>query len=157
MLIVQNEKLKIEKLTLGQYETNAYTLVCTETKESLVVDAPANASEIIANIKGTVPKYILLTHDHFDHTGVIVSLRERLHVPLATHEYSAFQLKTPPEMLLKDGDILKLGKLKIGAIFTPGHTPGSLCFSAGIISLPAILFFREGPAIQKHRMILSKY
>ena len=113
MTLVNNDVIRIEKLTLGPYETNAYTVVCQKTKESLVVDAPAKASEIIASLDGTHPRYILLTHDHYDHTGVMVSLRTRLKVPLATHLESSFQLKTPPEILLKDADILSLGNLKI--------------------------------------------
>ncbi len=145
MLITKDDDLYIEKLTLGPYETNAYTLVCTKTQESLAVDAPAGASTIIETIKDTKPRYILLTHDHYDHTGVIVSLRARLKAPLATHEFSAFQLKTPPEILLQDGDVLTLGKLKIEVIFTPGHTPGSLCFRVGKYLFAGDTLFPGGP------------
>ena len=145
MLIVNDNTLRIEKLTLGPYETNAYTLVCMKTKESLAVDAPAGASKIIENLKGTNPKYILLTHDHYDHTGVIVSLRARLKVPLAAHEYSSSQLKTPPEILLKDDDTLALGKLKIEVLYTPGHTPGSLCFKVGKYLFAGDALFPGGP------------
>ena len=127
--IVNDDNIHIEKLTLGPYETNAYVVVCRRTGESLVVDAPARASEIIKRLSGTRPRYILLTHDHYDHTGVIVSLRSRLKVPLATHPESSYQLKTPPEILLQDGDHLALGKLRIDVMHTPGHTPGSLCFN----------------------------
>ncbi len=131
MNIVDDKTIRIVKLTLGPYETNTYIVVCQKTKQSLVVDAPARASEIIAALAGTQPKHILLTHDHFDHTGVIISLRSRLKVPLAAHELDSYQLKTPPEIYLKDGDSLKLGNLKIAVLHTPGHTPGSLCFMIG--------------------------
>jgi hydroxyacylglutathione hydrolase len=145
MSVVQNDVMRIEKLTLGPYETNAYILVCEKTKESLIVDAPARASEIINHLDGTVPKYILLTHDHYDHTGVIVSLRARLKVPLATHRESSYQLQKPPEILLQDGDTLDLGKLKIDVIFTPGHTPGSLCFKVGKYLFVGDTIFPGGP------------
>ncbi|OGN99560.1 MAG: hypothetical protein A2Y90_06270 [Chloroflexi bacterium RBG_13_52_12] len=145
MVIVKNDDLRIEKLTLGPYETNAYTLVCIKTKESLVVDAPAGDSAIIESLDGTQPKYILLTHDHYDHTGVIVSLRARLKAPLATHEYSSYQLKTPPEILLKDADVLTLGKLKIEVLYTPGHTPGGLCFRVGKYLFAGDTVFPGGP------------
>ncbi|OGO20130.1 MAG: hypothetical protein A2Z15_03030 [Chloroflexi bacterium RBG_16_50_11] len=145
MTLVNNDVIRIEKLTLGPYETNAYTVVCQKTKESLVVDAPAKASEIIASLDGTHPRYILLTHDHYDHTGVMVSLRTRLKVPLATHLESSFQLKTPPEILLKDADILSLGNLKIEVLHTPGHTPGSLCFRIGKYLFAGDTIFPGGP------------
>jgi hydroxyacylglutathione hydrolase len=143
--VISNNNIRIERLTLGPYETNAYIVVCNKTGESLVVDAPAQASVIITNLKGTHPRYILLTHDHYDHTGVIVSLRSRLKVPLATHEASSYQLKTPPEILLKDGDSLKLGKIKIDVLHTPGHTPGSLCFKMGKYLFAGDTIFPGGP------------
>jgi glyoxylase-like metal-dependent hydrolase (beta-lactamase superfamily II) len=116
-----------------------------KTGQSAVVDAPAEASFIIESLKGTKPQFLLLTHDHYDHTGVLVSLRTRLKVPLGTHELSSFQLKTPPEILLKDGDIIKLGELMIKVIFTPGHTPGSLCFLVGKYLLAGDTLFPGGP------------
>jgi hydroxyacylglutathione hydrolase len=145
MLIIEDNYVKIEKLILGPYETNAYILVCKQTGESLVVDAPANTPVIITALDGTKPKYILLTHDHYDHTGVMVSLRGRLKVPLATHEYSSYQLETPPEILLKDGDTLPLGKLKIDVIFTPGHTAGGLCFLTDKYLFAGDTLFPGGP------------
>jgi glyoxylase-like metal-dependent hydrolase (beta-lactamase superfamily II) len=145
MNIVNEKDIRIEKLTLGPYETNTYIVACQKTRHSLVIDAPARASEIIAVLEDTQPKYILLTHDHYDHTGVIVSLRSRLKVPLATHELDSFQLKTPPEILLKDGDSLKLGNLKIEVMHTPGHTPGGLSFKIGKYLFVGDTIFPGGP------------
>jgi glyoxylase-like metal-dependent hydrolase (beta-lactamase superfamily II) len=76
---------------------------------------------------------------------VITSLRASLKVPLATHELSSFQLKTPPEILLKGGETLLLGKLKIEVLFTPGHTPGGLCFRVGKYLLAGDTLFPGGP------------
>jgi hydroxyacylglutathione hydrolase len=145
MLITEDNMLRIEQLTLGPYETNAYILVCQRTKESLVVDAPAEASTIISRLDATVPKYIFLTHDHYDHTGVMTSLRSRLKVPLAAHEFSSYRLKTPPEILLKGGETIQLGKLKIEVLFTPGHTPGGLCFRVGKYLFAGDTLFPGGP------------
>lgn len=143
--IVNDPAIRIDKLTLGPWETNTYIVVCRQTGESLVVDAPARASEIIAALKGTRPRYILLTHDHYDHTGVMVSLRSRLKVPLATHEASSYQLKTPPEILLNNGDNISLGNLRVKVIHTPGHTSGSLCFKVGKYLFAGDTIFPGGP------------
>jgi hydroxyacylglutathione hydrolase len=145
MAMINDNGLFIDRLTLGPYETNAYIAVCLETQESLIVDAPARASAIIASLKGTKPRYILLTHDHFDHTGVITSLRSRLKVPLAAHPLDSLQLKTPPEITMEDGDRLKLGKLEIRVLHTPGHTPGSLCFVIGQYVFVGDTIFPGGP------------
>lgn len=145
MNIVNDKDIRIERLVLGPYETNCYILVCQRTKESLVVDAPAGASEIIRALEGTQPKYILLTHDHYDHTGVMTSLRARLKAPLACHELDSFQLKTPPEIMLNDGYSLKLGNINIKVIHTPGHTPGGLCFWLGKYCFAGDTIFPGGP------------
>jgi hydroxyacylglutathione hydrolase len=143
--IIHENDIVIERLVLGPYETNCYIVVCSKTQHSLVVDAPANASKIIDTLQGTIPRYILLTHDHYDHTGALASLRTRLQVPLATHAADSYTLKTPPEMTLVDGDILTLGKLKIAVLHTPGHTPGSLCFLIGKYLIAGDTVFPGGP------------
>jgi glyoxylase-like metal-dependent hydrolase (beta-lactamase superfamily II) len=143
--IVNNRIIHVDKLILGPWETNAYIVVCRRTGESLVIDAPARASEIIDSLNETRPRYVLLTHDHYDHTGVIVSIRKRLKVPLATHEASSYQLKTPPDIYLNDGDSLTLGKLKVDILHTPGHTPGSLCFRIGRYLFAGDTIFPGGP------------
>jgi hydroxyacylglutathione hydrolase len=145
MLIAKDNILQIEKYVLGPYETNAYTVTCLKTRESAVVDAPAEASTIIDSLKDTKPKYLFLTHDHYDHTGVIASLRARLKVPLATHELSSYQLKTPPDILLGDGETITLGELKIKALFTPGHTPGGLSFLVNRYLFAGDTLFPGGP------------
>jgi hydroxyacylglutathione hydrolase len=145
MNIANEKNIRVEKLTLGPYETNTYIVVCQQTKASLVVDAPARASEIIATLAGTQPKYILLTHDHYDHTGVIVSLRARLKTPLVAHPLDSTQLKTPPEIFAKDGATLKLGNLKIEILHTPGHTPGGLSFKIGKYLFVGDTIFPGGP------------
>jgi hydroxyacylglutathione hydrolase len=146
MTIIVNEKdILIRRLVLGPYETNCYIIVCKKTQDSLVVDAPADASAIIDALQGTTPRYILLTHDHYDHTGTLASLRSRLKVPLAAHAADSTTLKIPPEIVLKDGDTLTLGNLDIEVLHTPGHTPGSLCFRIGRYLIAGDTIFPGGP------------
>jgi glyoxylase-like metal-dependent hydrolase (beta-lactamase superfamily II) len=144
-LIIDEEDIRIERLILSPYETNCYLVVCKKTRQSLVVDAPADAGQIIAALDRTEPRYILLTHGHRDHTGALPSLRARLKAPLASHLADAAALKTPPEIVLKDGDSLTLGNLKITALYTPGHTPGSLCFKMGRYLFAGDTIFPGGP------------
>lgn len=144
-MLINDQDIRIDRMALGPYETNCYLMVCRRTGESLVVDAPGGASEIIEGLKGTKPRYILLTHDHLDHTGVLDSLRSQLKIPLATHLGNTHQLKTPPEIILEDGGRLALGELNIEVLHTPGHTPGSLCFKIGKIVIAGDTIFPGGP------------
>jgi hydroxyacylglutathione hydrolase len=143
--VIHDDEIRLERMELGPYGTNTYLVVCRKTGESLVVDAPGGASEIIESLKSTQPQYILLTHDHLDHIGVLDSLRSQLNIPLATHLKNSPQLKTPPEIVLNDGGRISLGKLMIEVLHTPGHTPGSLCFKMGKILIAGDTLFPGGP------------
>ena len=144
-ILVNDNSLQIERLQLGGFGTNAYILLCKETKESVVVDAPAEADKIMARLKGTTPRYILLTHSHMDHIGALDKLRSDLKVPLAAHKADADILSPPPEILLKDGDTVNFGKVQVTVLHTPGHTPGSLCFRTGNYLFSGDTLFPGGP------------
>jgi hydroxyacylglutathione hydrolase len=144
-VIIDNKNILIKKLVLGPYETNCYILVDKKTRDSLVIDAPADATRISESLQGTRVRYILLTHDHEDHTGALTSLRSLIKAPLAAHAADASSLETAPEILLKDGDCLTLGNFQIKALHTPGHTPGSLCFKIGKYLFAGDTIFPGGP------------
>ena len=66
-LAVKDDHIQIERLQLGFFGTNGYVITCRLTGDSVLVDAPAEASKIMERLKGTNPTYILLTHTHMDH------------------------------------------------------------------------------------------
>jgi glyoxylase-like metal-dependent hydrolase (beta-lactamase superfamily II) len=59
---------------------------------------------------------ILVTHSHIDHLPLAARLSERT---------GARVLRWPD---LADGDAVRVGKLSLTALFTPGHAPDHLCF-----------------------------
>jgi hydroxyacylglutathione hydrolase len=144
-VIVDNKRVRIARLVLGLYDTNAYIVVAKAAGESLVIDAPADAEAIIAALAGTRPRHILLTHGHFDHTGALESLRTALQVPLAAHRADAPVLENPPEIYLENGFTVPLGGLALEVLHTPGHTPGSLCFRLGKYFFAGDTVFPGGP------------
>ena len=143
--VVKDDNIQIERLQLGPFGTNAYVLTCQQTRDSVVIDAPAEADKIIENLKGTNPRYILLTHNHMDHIGALAELRSRLIIPLAAHTSDAAGLAPPPEIQLNDGDTVSFGNIKLEVRHTPGHTPGSLCFKTGKYLLSGDTIFPGGP------------
>jgi len=144
-IVAKDAAIQIERLELGPFGTNAYIVVCQETRDSVLIDAPAEASTIMNKLKSTNPKYILLTHNHMDHIGALAELRTRLKVPLAAHGLDAKNLPSPPEILLSDGDTVSFGNLKFEVLHTPGHTPGGLCFKVGCYLIPGDTLFPGGP------------
>lgn len=144
-IVLKDDNLQIEKLQLGPFGTNAYILTCRQTGDSVVVDAPAEADKIAERLKGTNPRYILLTHNHMDHIGALSELRSKLRVSLAAHAADAVILSLPPETQLNDGDIVSFGNIKLEVMHTPGHTPGSLCFKTGKYLISGDTIFPGGP------------
>ena len=149
--IINGKNVRIEKLQLGPYGTNCYVVVCQHTQASLVIDAPAESDKIMAQLKDTSPRYILLTHDHMDHTGALSALRNELGVPLAAHVLDSASISPAPEISPEDGATIALGDLDFQVLHTPGHTPGSLCFLCGQYLFPVIRFSRGAPVIPGHQ------
>ncbi len=145
VVIAWDNALQIERLELGPYYTNAYILVCRKTRDSVLIDTPEEASTIMDRLKGTNPKYILLTHNHMDHLGAFSELRSSLKVPVAVHALDTGNLPSPPDVLLSDGDMVSFGNLGLEVLHTPGHTPGSLCFRMGRYLIAGDTIFPGGP------------
>jgi glyoxylase-like metal-dependent hydrolase (beta-lactamase superfamily II) len=143
--MIQDSDVKIIRMELGPWGTNAYMVVCQATNESLLVDAPGEADKILKQLAGTRPKYIVLTHNHIDHIGALEELKARLKIPVALHPGDAVRLSLRPDMELKDGDAIPVGKLKLKVLHTPGHTPGSLSFLVGKYLISGDTIFPGGP------------
>jgi glyoxylase-like metal-dependent hydrolase (beta-lactamase superfamily II) len=144
-IVAEDDAIQIEKLELGPFGTNAYIVTCRKTRDSVLIDAPAEANIITDKLKNTTPKYILLTHSHMDHIGALAQLRAELQVPLAAHASDTGNLTLPPEILLNNGSSVWLGELKFAVLHTPGHTPGSLCFRVGRYLISGDTIFPGGP------------
>jgi len=143
--VAKDNDVQIEKLELGPFGTNAYIVICQKTRDSVLIDTPAEASTIMERLRGTTPKYILLTHNHMDHLGAFSELRSKLKVPVAAHALDAGNLPSPPEILLSNGDTISFGDLELEVLHTPGHTPGSLCFKIGRYLISGDTIFPGGP------------
>ena len=143
--VANDDRIRIEKLELGPFGTNAYFLTCRQTSTSVLVDAPGEAGKIMSQLKGTDPKYILMTHNHMDHTGALVEVKSALNVPIAAHRDDAGNLPMQPDLLLNDGDVVSCGDIQLTVLHTPGHTPGSLCFLTGNYLIAGDTLFTDGP------------
>ena len=91
-------------------------------------------------------KYILHSHGHYDHIGGTKALVQLTGaktiigksdvtfvngtVDLTWAKELGFEFKESfePDIVLNDGDIFELGKTKIRAVSTPGHTPGTMSY-----------------------------
>jgi len=144
--VVDRPHVRITRLELGAWATNAYVVLSPETNESALIDVPPGARTLVKHLKGTRLKCILLTHSHIDHYAGLKAMRDRVVAPVGVHVADSREwLPFPPEILIKDGDMIRVGEVKIEALYTPGHTPGSMCFRIGECLLTGDTVFPGGP------------
>ena len=111
---------------IQQHSDNfSYIIADKATGEAAVVDSSYNADEIIKVIKNQKLqlKYVISTHGHSDHTAGNTELVSIFRVKVVAHKQS----KTPHDVSIDQGDMLKIGKISIETIYTPGHTADSIC------------------------------
>jgi glyoxylase-like metal-dependent hydrolase (beta-lactamase superfamily II) len=103
----------------------SYVVADEISKEAAVIDPSFNADVIvrIAKEHGFTIKYVINTHDHMDHTADNEKLRSVLGAKLVAHRLS----RVKKDVSVVDGDVIKLGKIAIKVIHTPGHTKDSIC------------------------------
>ena len=130
--------MEITLLTVGAYQTNCY-IVTADDKSAVVIDPGEEADKIINKAKelGAKVKYILLTHGHFDHIGAADAVKRafpesRIVVMKADEDIcrnaalvGGDNATADPDMLVEDGDIIKVAELSFKYMATPGHTKGS--------------------------------
>jgi hydroxyacylglutathione hydrolase len=101
-------------------------IICDETAgEAAVVDASFNTNEIRQILRDNEfkLKYIICTHGHPDHIAGNMELRSVLGGLVVAQSTS--RIRT--DLKVDDGDLLKIGNIPIKVLFTPGHTPDSIC------------------------------
>ena len=111
---------------IQQHSDNFSYIVADEaTKEAAVVDSSFNAGEIIKVLetKEFNLKYVINTHGHSDHTAGNAELTSMFHAKIVAYKLS----KVNFDVGVEDGDILRVGKIPINVIYTPGHTADSIC------------------------------
>ncbi len=111
---------------IQQHSDNfSYIVADEDSKEAAVVDSSYNADDLIKIIKQEKLnlKYIINSHGHSDHTAGNIELTSEFAAKLVAHKQS----KTSHDIPVDDGDVLRIGKISIKIIYTPGHTNDSIC------------------------------
>ena len=124
----QDNKIIIHKIKCGPYDNNSYVLVCPETNESLVIDAPANPEEIIDIAIKTTVKSILITHNHMDHIQGLSTITSYIKTKIGIGKPDDFSIPRHPDFFFEDISGITCGTITLKVLSTPGHTPGSTCF-----------------------------
>ena len=140
--------MEIKTLTLGELATNCY-IVISAAGNAAVIDPADDAQRILDTLgkDNAELKMILLTHGHFDHTGAVADLKEQTGAKVYIHSKDECMLDDTiknvaylcpgysykpftADVLVSDGDIIRLDEIEFSVMHTPGHTAGSVVYFA---------------------------
>ena len=137
--------IQIETIVVSPYSVNCYILYCENTKDAIIVDPGDEANKIIKTVSslGVNVKGVVLTHCHADHILALDEIKAHYDVCLMIHKdeapllangkmnltpmFTGKSIEREADILLNDGDIIKIGEREMKVIHTPGHTSGCLC------------------------------
>ena len=114
-----------EQIPVGSYKNFSYLLGDKDSGLAVVFDPAWDVdglySKLVKN-KLTL-KYIVNTHAHFDHIEGNAAMKEKTQAEIIMHEAS----NAKKDIGIRDGDSLKIGRIALRFIHTPGHSPESMC------------------------------
>jgi len=150
----------IEVIVVGQLDTNCVIVSDPSSGDACIID-PGDEPEKISSFidaNGLRPAYIIFTHAHYDHVCAARELKEKYHASLVMHgdEKTTYadtkrlcmswgyddEDFPPPDILVGEDDIIRIGCLSFRVIHTPGHTPGSICLLGNGVLLTGDTLFR---------------
>jgi glyoxylase-like metal-dependent hydrolase (beta-lactamase superfamily II) len=117
----------------GTWDVENNVWIIGDDTECLVIDAPHDASAIVEQIAGRKVVAIALTHAHDDHIKAAVELSQAVGASVHLHPqdrelWDRVYPEQAPDVDLSDGYVLDVAGSRLETIYTPGHTPGSVCF-----------------------------
>ena len=135
----------IKQMTVGSMAVCCYIIKCEETGQGAIIDPGGNDEDVLAMAEnmGVTVKYIINTHGHPDHVCGNGRIKEATGAQIIMHEDDAaffakpdvadyfsmlgLPASPPPDIPVKDGEIIAVGNVELQVIHTPGHTPGGIC------------------------------
>jgi glyoxylase-like metal-dependent hydrolase (beta-lactamase superfamily II)/rhodanese-related sulfurtransferase len=105
----------------------SYLVGCSETSAAVLIDPEISQIDhylALAARDGLRIRYLIDTHTHADHFSATKQLARQLEVPVVMHRASSAPFV---DLRIGDGEMLIVGKLRMQAMHTPGHTRDSMC------------------------------
>lgn len=126
VLHYSDTQVEITKTVVGPYENNVFIVRCRATGDALLIDA-ANEHELLLELcRSLGVRSVVETHGHWDHIQAVTQIRDAGYSVAVTAADSA--MLPSYDEILEDDAVLRVGRLWLHTIATPGHTAGSICF-----------------------------
>lgn len=122
----EDGRAEIHRVVVGPVDNNVFVLRCKETGEAVLLDAANEHERLLELCERLGVRTVLETHGHWDHIQAVPAVREAGYEVGVTAEDA--EMLDAYDYLLEDESVVEVGRLRLHAIKTPGHTPGSICF-----------------------------
>jgi glyoxylase-like metal-dependent hydrolase (beta-lactamase superfamily II) len=118
----------------GSWDVDNNVWLLGDEKQVLVIDAAHDAHAIADGVAGREVVAIACTHAHDDHVDAAPALARMANTKIALHpaDEVLWRLAHPHanwDTPLADGDVIEVAGVAVHVLHTPGHSPGSVCFS----------------------------
>jgi len=141
----RDSQVQITKVVVGPMVNNVFVVRCAETGESVLVDAADEPGVLLPLCEELQVGDVLTTHGHRDHIRAVPAVRSAGHrVGVAEGDVGMLPAY---DFLIEDDSVIEVGRLRLRALHTPGHTPGStsLRIEGSPVLLSGDTLFRGGP------------
>lgn len=117
------------RFVVGPIENNVFVIRCRHDGDAVLLDAANEHDRLLEVCQLLGVRRVLETHGHWDHVGAVPQASEAGIDIAITPDDLHYLGDTAPDTLLNDDEVIEVGRTRIKTIATPGHTPGSMCFS----------------------------
>src|ERR1700736_5189335 len=122
----EDNQAEIHKLVVGPVDNNVFVLRCRKTGEAVLLDAANEHDKLLELCRRLGVRQVLETHGHWDHIQAVPAVRD---AGYQVGDTAADASMLPSyDFVLDDEAAIRVGRLRLRTIATPGHTPGSMCF-----------------------------
>jgi glyoxylase-like metal-dependent hydrolase (beta-lactamase superfamily II) len=126
VLHYEDSLVEVHKVVVGPMDNNVHVVRCKETGEAVLIDA-ANEHELLLEMCQELGvRQVIETHGHWDHIQAVPAVRDAGYA-VSVSAADAGMLPSY-DLILEDGAVLEVGRLRLETIANPGHTPGSVSF-----------------------------
>ncbi len=127
---VSNEYANIKLIQFRRIGKGCMSYLLDSDGQSIVIDPVYPIDDYIKKVSeiGTKISAVVDTHQHADHVSAANELAKKTGAVYYQSSYENYIGEGKGDKQVKDGDIIDIGKIKIKALYTPGHTNGSISF-----------------------------